>query len=414
MISALLISVVLSQNYQSYPVAPRSTGMGGAATAMGSGAGNTYYNPAAIAFGDAALIGDVSGNVLAGSLTRLSSQFGQTSNTPTFGFQLIPSNYSFEWRGLDLGPIHLSDRWGLGVSVLAPFDVVLGTNVSTADSQALLNSTERVFAIYNTVAYRFSEEIGVGLSVVAMYRQFDGTVFLDHFSDDKFVTATLKESRKSISHGLAFGAQWKPVNGFRLGLSIQLPITSVFGWGDNSGRATAIDPDTGKLVHRSLDQKIESRYERPWRFNLGLAYEVRKKWSIAADVSVHTPLQYVSERDLTTGATLTMTRLLPVVNVAIGSEWYVGGRGLRTGFFTDHSPNPVGSSLDLQNINRYGWTASMDIERKLYRTEIGVLFSVGFIKANTPDIVNGSFDSTPVNGTEFRAMITYSSTLKFF
>ncbi len=413
MISALLISVVLSQNYQGYPVAPRSTGMGGAATALGRGAGNTYYNPATIAFGDAALIGDVSGNVLAGSLTRLSSQFGQTSNTPTFGFQLIPSNYSFEWRGLDLGPIHLSDRWGLGVSVLAPFDVVLGTNVSTADSQALINSTERVYAIYNSVAYRFSDEIGIGLSVVAMYRQFDGTVFLDHFTDGKIVTATLKESRKSISHGLAFGMQWKPLNGFRAGLSIQLPITSVFGWGDNNGRITVTDAD-GKLVHQSLDQKVESRYELPWRFNLGLAYEVTKKWAIAADLSVHTPLQYVSERDLTTGATLNMMRLLPVVNVNVGAEFYVGGRGLRTGFFTDHSPNAITGSLDAQSINRYGWTASMDIERKLYRTEIGVLFSVGFIKANTPDLVSGSLDPIAVNGTEFRGMITYSSTLKFF
>ncbi len=415
-VASLVVAVVVSQNYQGYPVAPRTTGMGGAATALGRGVGNSFYNPASIAWGDKELVGDVSGNLFAGSLTSLSSQFGLETEAPRFSVQIIPSNLSLEWRGLKLGPLSLSDRWGLGVSVVAPFDVVLGSLVSSPDRSALVmvDSTERVYAISNTVAYQLTDELGIGLSLVAMYRQYDAIAIVDRYDENAFETAMLKQSRKSISHGLSVGAQWRPASGFRAGLSVRFPVTSVFGFGDDHGRATVRVAGVPELARDVVDRRVEARYEQPWRFNLGLAWERERAFALAADVSVYTPLTYVSERDADTGATLQVTHLLPVVNFAVGAEFFVGGHGLRTGFFSDHSPVPDDGAVESPRVNRYGGTFSFDLERKLYRTEIGVLLSIGSVRSSTSDVASGTFQRIETSGTEFRGILTYSSTLKFF
>jgi hypothetical protein len=108
--AAFLVALVLAQNYQGYPIAPRSSGMGGTATALGNGASNTFYNPSAVAWNDESMTGDVSGNLFAGSLTTLSSQFGLETQVPRLGVQIIPSNMSFEWRGLELGASRTKGR----------------------------------------------------------------------------------------------------------------------------------------------------------------------------------------------------------------------------------------------------------------------------------------------------------------
>jgi hypothetical protein len=413
---ALLVALVLAQNYAGYPIAPRSTGMGGTATALGNGASNTFYNPSAVAWSDEKMTGDVSGNLFAGSLTTLSSQFGLETQVPRIGIQIIPSNMSFEWRGLDLGPIKLSKRWGLGISVVAPFDVELSSLVSTPDTStlAIVNSLERVYAIYNSIGYRLTDELAIGLAIVAMYRQFTGTAIFDHFEDGLFESAVIQESRKSVSHGLSVGTQWRPANGFRLGASVRLPVTSVFGWGDDHGRVTVTSTKTGQAGRVTIDRQVEARYERPWQFNVGLAWEKPKSFAIAADISAHTPLEYVSERDIKTGATLQTTRLVPVLNFSLGGEVFIKGVGVRGGFFTDHSPLPANVDVETPRVNRYGGTISLDLERKLYRTEIGILVSVGLIRATTADAASGTFAPVPVTGTELRGIITYSSTLRFF
>jgi hypothetical protein len=415
--AAFLVALVLAQNYQGYPIAPRSSGMGGTATALGNGASNTFYNPSAVAWNDESMTGDVSGNLFAGSLTTLSSQFGLETQVPRLGVQIIPSNMSFEWRGLELGPIKLSKKWGLGISVVAPFDVELSSLVSTPDRStlAIINSLERVYAIYNSIAYRLTDDFGIGLAIVAMYRQFSNTAIFDHLEKGGlFESAVIQQSRKSVSHGLSVGTQWRPANGFRLGGSVRLPVTSVFGFGDDHGRITVTAPNLPQPARVTIDRQVEARYERPWRFNLGLAYERPKSFALAADISAHTPLEYVSERDVATGATLEVTRLVPVLNFSVGGEVFIKGSAVRAGFFTDHSPLPVELNLDTPRINRYGGTISLELERKLYRTEVGILVSVGLIRATTADAVGGTFAPVPVSGTELRGIITYSSTLRFF
>lgn len=416
MSSALLLTLVLAQNYQGYPVAPRSTGMGGAAVAMGAGAGNSFYNPGAIAW-SSQMTGDVSGNLFAASLTDSSSTFGTKSVQPAFGFQIIPSNMSFEWRGMSLGPIHLSEKWGLGVSVVAPFDVQLDGLASAPNAKAFasLSSLERVYAIYNSIGYRVTDEFGIGLSVVAMYRQASGTMMIDTLDETtgRFTVVDLQQTRKSVSHGLGVGLQWRPSNGLRAGLAIRLPVTSVFGFGNDVGRLTVLDTTNNVSGRIALDRQVEPHYERPWRFSGGLAYEKPSQFAVAADVTGYTGLEYISEIDAKTGQTLEVTKLLPVVNVAVGGEVFIGATALRAGFFTDHSPYPAGlSNAGTPRINRYGGTISLTLERKLYRTEVGLLFSGGHFESTTLDVVGGSLAPITASGTEYRLVATYSSTLK--
>lgn len=411
----LFAALFICQNYQGYPIGPRTTGMGGAATALGVGAGNSFYNPAAIAWASE-WTGDVSGNLVAVSFSTTTSELGQARPTPQFSLQLIPANMSFEWRGLKLGVVDLSKRWGLGVSIIAPFDLRLSQLVSTSDRTTLgiVDVDERTYAIYNSIGYRVTDALGIGFSIVAMYREVTANASLEHSDGEVFESVVLRQTRRAVGHAIAIGASYRPSNGFRAGLAIRAPVTQVFGFGDDNIAATFFRAGDPEITRSVIARKVESRYERPWRFNFGLAYELPKRFAIAADLSVFTPLDYVSERDASTGETLEVTRLVPVVNAAVGVEVYLGTVGTRLGFFTDHSPYPRDgqSNLSIPRIDRYGGTLTFNYERRVHKTEIGVMVSGGRTFTTTLDLTGGTLQPIPATGNDVRVAIVYSSTLK--
>ncbi|PZR12034.1 MAG: hypothetical protein DI536_17085 [Archangium gephyra] len=413
--NALVLALVLAQNYQAYPVAPRASGMGGAATALGSGGSNTFYNPAALSFGDAFTV-DVSGSVYSIEGGTLRGQVGDLNQYSRFGFSAIPSNITYEVHGLDLGPLHLSEKWGLSVSILSPYDQSKQTLINSKSNNTFVTSStsESVYTIYNTASYRVTPALGIGVSVVAMYRRYSTSTTSDLNNDKLFESVSYTRSEQTLGHALAFGIQWKPLSGFRSGLSVRLPLQHVFGFGEAHIRGAGFAKESGVFAHSSQDSIIEPRFEMPWRLNAGIGWEKARQWAVALDLNAYTPYRYISLRDQATGQTLETRTLNTVFNVAVGVELYLFNRPWRAGFFTDHSN--VGdleeSDIGTERINRYGGTISTVLDRGQRTTEAGLIFAAGSLQTRGADFAGGTLQTQIATGFEWRVMGIWTTTLR--
>lgn len=413
--SALLLACLLTQNYQAWPVGPRSSGMGGAATALGEGAGNTLYNPAGLAF---AIHDNVtlSGQVFGLEGVSLRGELGDTTSHTNVGLFVIPSSMSLETHGLDFGPLHLSERWGLAVSIVAPLSFTVKSTVSDQNSTTTVyrDVYETILTIYNSLSYRFSDEIGMGVSVVAMYRDAATISIAQRDGADAYQSLTYLRTEHTLGHTLAFGTQWRPNNGLRVGFSARLPLQSVAGFGAEQGRVTRYDKRSGAFTLDTVDRGLDLKYELPFRFNFGLAYEQPRRLALAVDAAVFTGYTYLAARDAETGETLLTRRLLPVVNFALGAELWLGARPLRFGVFTDLSPAGA-VSLDgaSQRIDRLGATLGTTFEREMFRSDVGLLFAIGRLQALGFDLSNGSFAPVLAEGLQWRLMLTYATVLNY-
>lgn len=215
---SLLMALLTAQNYQPYPVAPRAAGMGGTSSALGEGGGNTFYNPAALAFSSSTNL-EVAGNVLGVDGTTTSGELGDDSSRTRLGFFIIPANLTLETHGLRLGPLVLSDRWGLGVSLQAPVEYTLHAISSSSDGATVVtrDTQESVYSIYNDLAYRVTDTLGLGFSVVAVYRRYETSLNVSRDGDADYQSIFYQRTEQSLGHALAFGARWKSDSGFRLG-----------------------------------------------------------------------------------------------------------------------------------------------------------------------------------------------------
>ncbi len=413
--NALLLTLVLAQNYQAYPVAPRASGMGGAATALGEGGSNTFYNPASLAFGDVFTV-DVSGSVYAIEGGSLKGQIGDANTYTRFGFSSIPSNMTFEVHGLNFGPLRLSERWGLAVSILSPYDQSRQTLINSEGHNTFITgtTTESVYTIFNTASYRVTPSLGIGVSVVAMYRRFSTTTVSDHNGAALYEAISYSRTEQTLGHALAFGIQWKPLSGFRGGLSVRMPLQHVMGFGEEHGRAGILAKEAKEFIHVASDRVIDPRFEMPWRINLGVAYEKLRNFAVAVDLNVYTPYRYISARDVDTGETLSTRTLNTVVNVSVGLELYISRRPWRVGFFTDHSN--IGdvneSELGTERINRYGGTISTVLDRGQRNTEAGLIFSAGELQTKGANFANGTLEGQVATGFEWRLMAIWTTTLR--
>ena len=413
--STLVLVLVIAQNYQAYPVGPRTSGMGGAATALGSGAGNTFYNPAALAFSTLSNL-EVAGNIFGLDGTSLSGEIGDATSHTNVSFFVIPSNLSLETHGLDFGPLHMSDRWGLGVSIVSPLNFSFSSTVANKNGATAVyrDVKETTYTIYNDLSYRLTDEVGLGVSIVAMYRNAETTSIAERDGADSYQSLTYLRTEHTLGHTLAFGGQWRPASGLRVGVAMRLPLQNVAGFGRERSRVTTHDKATGALGLEIVDHTLDLKFELPFRINVGVAYELEKRLAIAADLFVFTPYSYLAARDADTGETLLTKHLQPVVNFAVGAEFWLGSRPLRFGLFTDLSPSgPVSVDGDAQRIDRWGATIGTVFKRAVFRTDIGLVFSIGRLQTLGYDLAHGTFAPLVAQGVQWRAMITYASVLQY-
>jgi hypothetical protein len=200
----------------------------------------------------------------------------------------------------------------------------------------------------------------------------------------------------------------------RVGFAMRLPLQSVAGFGGEQGRVTRFDKVSGAFTLEAVDRGLDLKYELPFRFNFGLAYEQPRRFALAVDAAVFTGYSYLGARDAETGETLVTRRLRPVVNVAAGGELWLGARPLRLGVFTDLSAvGAVSTDGASQRIDRLGATLGTTFEREMFRSDVGLLFAIGKMEALGFDLSNGSFAPVLAEGLQWRLMLTYATVLDY-
>jgi hypothetical protein len=55
---------------------------------------------------------------------------------------------------------------------------------------------------------------------------------------------------------------------------------------------------------------------------------------------------------------------------------------------------------------------SLTLDRKLFRTEVGIALSGGSFTTSSLDVSSGALNTVRASGVELRGVVTYSSTLK--
>jgi len=397
--------------------------MGGAITALADGADTLYYNPAGLAFGPghqiqvtSSLYG-ITGTTLNGALG------GGSADLRSMNLQVVPANISFEVKGLNLGRLHLSKRWGLGLSILAPYSFKFGAASEDRGLGKLYirNLQESTYSVYLGVAYRIRDRLSFGLAIVAVFRQVDDAYDFSRDFGPVHVAASGEQNTMTLGHSLAFGVRYRPREHLWLGVGLHLPLQHLASFASTARnrftvlKETAPGMFTGTTMSNSRD--LDVRFTLPLRLNLGLAWEVSHRWALSAGITMWMPHEYNSIMDRATHTVLAVNRHAFTINAQAGAEVWLrrGTLPLRMGVFTSRSPidHPTVDSGLGDKFDLYGGTVSIGFRRAFAESELGVLVAGGPVTGLGFDLVGGTFKESPLDGTRWEAMISYSTRLHY-
>ncbi len=420
---ALLLTVAPARvraqsGYQGYPVAPRGLGMGGTLTALGEGSASLYYNPAAVASGPRVRV-QMSGSLygLLGGTQR--DAYGQNVSYRYMAFQVIPANLSMEVHGLKLGKLRLSNRWGFGVSILAPYSFKFSsvTNDRQSGSLVLRKIDDLTYSVYAGAGYQIASNAAVGVSLVAVYRNIEQSYLVQRDQPGFFLSGSGEQSLTTVGHTLAFGVRYSPRPHLWLGVGLHLPLQHLFSFNSREATRTAVFVDGLGGATSQRDVKVSARFVIPLRLNLGLGWQVDHRWAIAIGVQLWMPHTYNSAVEQGSDRVLAVNRHAFTANASIGLEtWVRGGRNpIRFGFYTDHSPltKPTLDSGLGDKVDLYGGTFSIGFRRTMFDSEVGLIGVGGPTRAIGFDLAGGTLQAREVQGVQWRVFLGYATALNY-
>lgn len=438
-------NVAGAQNPRSVPIGGRTAVMGGAGTAAGNDSAMPYLNPAGLA--------GVPDDVFAVS----ASLYGYSQ----YSFK----NYFFP-RGTPgaLGPLQVDDQNFATSSVLdLPSSVMYlkllsppGARVQQHASVALVIPSKERLEILATMHGRFPSMNGsisesqsltrdsadywfgpsyavavgdhfrAGVSLFGVYSRTAITlqnleqIDLAGGADSSVFRGQSSQEAQALAVALIAGVQLELAKHFWAGAGVALP--SLHTWGDVTFQAesssVAPDPVSGSSVARLDATTLHGRYrvEHPLRLNAGLAYDDRKRFSIAGDVfffmqrSNAVVIDGVSvNRSSRSGETTrsynapehVTTDFNQVVDVSLGAELAVTRAvAIRAGGFTDFAQSPqIGSGLEDHQrlrVDRFGGTLGLGFKVGSFDSTVGGLFAIATGKFGATDTFSDIALSSPI------------------
>jgi hypothetical protein len=422
---ALLVfasSAARAQSFASYPLGERGSGFGGAYTALADDSAGSWYNPAGPAFAD--------GNSLSMSTSLYGLVAGHTNALLGEGgdftystLNLIPTTTASLWH---LGPRREGDlpsRWVLALNLYAPvsFQVSNRVEAERGNTVVSLSSNQRRLFAGPTVAVRITERFSLGAS---LYGQIDTYTFsldlLKRFSDqpgvvNSFVDATVYRDYTAFGLTGAFGLRFEPVEHLTFGAMVQAPSAALWGKGSVSSKQVVSNAAANASQASVVTHEVQVRQVVPTQLRFGAAYQVKEKWSLALDVSVHLPLTY---RQLTQDDGVSVDeRLNANVNVALGGELHVAhGHVLRMGVFSDFSPystpTPTGEDTN-DRLDSVGLSLAYALVTPATSTAFGLVGSYSVVQALGVDLTQGTANTFLTYGNQWRVFVLFSSSYNY-
>lgn len=389
-------------HYVNILVGDRAADMAGAYTAISDNASGCYYNPAGIAYGQGSnLSASVNGFSYSNkkykdamlktdgsrldwdqtSSVLLPNFFGATYDSPygTVGFSYaVPDSVQRRQR---------QRFYNLETSLAGNYISEYDININDVDNQYLFGPS---------YAVKVSDNFSFGATLYASYRDStvirNGILFLnDDLTHAETGSQWINGYIYRTEWGLkpTIGVIWSPAEKISFGLTAtrhylirtdQLAISSV----DTHLGNDISSPD----VFRSRDD--ENR-KQPLEVRAGVAYFPSPALILSADVSYHNGSGSF-DRDVTTirytdssqSASYNISDTMkPVVNLALGAEYYLNDRyALRGGLYTDFAnteklKNDGLSANQPEHVDIYGATLSLTRFTRSTSTTLGLGYSFG-------------------------------------
>ena len=448
-----------AQDYRSVPIGGRTATMGGAGIAAGNDSAMPYLNPAGLAGVPAGVLA-LSATVYGYTRREHERLFypsgvagdGVVSRKETSSSQStfeIPSSIVY-FQPLDDPEARLGRVVGFGLVIpeAAETDLVASSELEYSDpdvatfnvenrQQLTLKNGRRVFYLGPTYAMRWGERLRFGISLFAQYE----TSFASFAYGSRTTTAggayvvekSLETSDKS--HAWSFvgvaGAQVEVVPHVWLGAVVQVPGLPLDGRSTGNAAYAASDlNDQGVPVDTSSSGVHDYVYAvpTPLRLGVGVAYEDRERFSVAADLHYHAagPMAQVDGYD---DVYETQTGDLPrrytvhtdseshrqhVVNLSIGVEVPLTPLlAVQGGVFTNNSylPPLKSSWAAITRLDRVGGTAGLGVRLGAVETTFGGLLAFGHGRFGAMSSYADGATAVPVPTREVTVMALVSGSI---
>jgi long-chain fatty acid transport protein len=419
-VATLLIHLVATSaaadlfNQRNQLIGERAALMGGAFTALANDISAAYYNPAGLAYGPRFRV-SLSGSAYS-YVNERRTEKSPSLETPTelgnSRFNIIPTTFGLSFR--------VSDRVVLGLSVFEldhpRFDAVSfstggividrGRGPVRYEEQVLRIRLETQSILSGpSVAWRVHDDLSLGLSV--FYHYFQGSsgnsTILSNAAGDQEQSVTQSE----LSSGglvLNFGLLWRPLPGWRFGLTYSsetLPIT-----GTNTFFIGGVNSQGITLVEKG---EVRGDVRLPSRLTLGIAYERPGSFALSFDATVYFSMWYSAPREVLRIADPMKAHVeTEHLDLALGAEYVLSERWvLRGGLYTNTS-GATREDADLR-INHIGATFGLGYVKQGLSTGLGLNVMVGQTGYQS---VPGS--ASQVEWRRVQVQLVYGGSARFF
>ena len=302
-------------NYDGVLLGERSTGLGGAYTAVADDAAAFYYNPAGlvqIPRSGLSLSANTYGyrrSVAQGALSSPS----ESKDLVEEGLQIFPNSVVY------VLPLGIRRKGGLRHAVALGFMVPLAYSYEGSQNLSLpeAGDSSDVYTAIDEVTYQagaaYSLRLGpvmFGASVLALYANLsEQEHYIETLSDSESADRYQSFSNTNATYlGLTgdFGALWYPGgevgDGFSVGLKVGFPAGKLWSnasvsAGESASSISRDFDDPDKLVVDELYQDVyrelagTSTLRRPWQFSLGAAWRAPSGLLFSSDVRLYLPTE---------------------------------------------------------------------------------------------------------------------------
>jgi len=306
----------------------RAALLGGAYTALSEDVTGTYYNPAGIAFID---------------------QFAVSTNANLYSFRKMKrvdeSGFTLDTDNIDMSPTFFGFNISLkpvniAFSIYQTDNYVFSDIFASATDVYKFEIDTKSYLIGPSIAFKITDSLAVGVSAFIRHYTGKGTFYWG--SGVGFQECEQKYDgiipgvglKYNITDSLKIGASY-------FAQSIDLHGTTTYTYYDNSG-STQVTGNTS------------CKMSSPHKFSFGLAYDVKKKYTISVDGIYYMAMDYSQPHAMMDIATPDSRYKEDAhYDISVGGEYFLNDTfSLRMGFFTNTSGAPEEKLSE--KLNLYG------------------------------------------------------------
>jgi hypothetical protein len=363
-------------NYNSILIGDQAAGMGGAATAVvGDASSCSWYNPATCA-----LLRGRSFSAAVGIYKKFDTIYGENADLIKAGlkvnqgfFRPLPSSTGSIVRFKDI-PI-----WTFAFTIVTPeYDTFKGDLLNSNNSKTALTLTDESLWVGGSISRPISSNEAVGLTLYYTARNFSKTL-----TDRTFASQTstnIYQEEKGFTQNAIVGTLGYYIHlnqHWNLGFSWRMPSYHV------AGNATYFDSylESGTTTRTNNYSSLASPSHIPQRYNIGISYEEKSRFTLAMDISNYSKESY-KDLEVEQAGIAEEIQHNPIWNMSLGGEYFFKPwlKG-RIGFFSNLSAHPTPDIEKVRgqgdHIDQFGWSANLALRSGRITYTFGGYYSGG-------------------------------------